>query len=87
MEYKSEKEFLKNYDSSKYEKPSITCDIMITSISSEKTNNYRKLAEKKFSILLVKRQNYPFKDMWCLPGGFMDMKETLDDAAKRILAL
>lgn len=87
MEYKSEEEFLKNYNSNKYDKPSITCDIMITSISSEETDNYRKLAEKKFSILLVKRKNYPFKDMWCLPGGFMNMDETLDEAAKRILTL
>ena len=87
MEYKSEKEFLKNYDPNKYDRPSITCDIMITSISSEQSNNYRKLSEKKFSILLVKRNNYPFKDMWCLPGGFMNMQETLDEAAKRILAI
>ena len=37
------------------------------------------------SILLVKRDNYPFKDKWCLPGGFIDIKENLDDAPIRIL--
>ena len=38
------------------------------------------------SILLVKRDDYPFKDMWCLPGGFLRMDEELEDAPKRILA-
>ena len=84
-EYKTEEEFLKDYDSSIFEKLSMTADILIMSVSSEETGNYRKLTEKKFSILLVKRDNYPFKDKWCLPGGFIKMDETLDDAARRIL--
>jgi len=84
-EYNSEAEFLKEYDSSMFEKLSMTTDILIMSVSSEETGNYRKLTEKKFSILLVKRDNYPFKNMWCLPGGFVGIDETLDDAAKRIL--
>ena len=83
--YNSEEEFLKDYDSSVYEKLSMTTDILIMSVSSEDTGNYRKLSEKKFSILLVKRDNYPFKDKWCLPGGFININETLDEAAKRIL--
>lgn len=85
MQYKSEEDFLKHYDSSKYEKLSVTTDILVTSISLEKNENYRKLNHKKFSVLLVKRENYPFKDMWCLPGGFVGLSETLDEAAKRIL--
>ncbi len=28
---------------------------------------------------------YPFKDMWCLPGGFVASDEHLDDCPKRIL--
>lgn len=83
--YSSEQEFLNNYDSSKYEKLSMTTDVLIMSVSSEDTGNYRKLTEKKFSILLVKRKNYPFKDKWCLPGGFIKMDETLDEAARRVL--
>ena len=83
--YNSEEEFLRDYDSSIFEKLSMTTDILIMSVSSEETGNYRKLTEKKFSILLVKRDNYPFKDKWCLPGGFIGMDETLDEAAKRIL--
>lgn len=84
-EYQSEEEFLKEYDSSKFEKLSMTVDTLIFSVADEEVGNYRKLPEKKFSILLVKRDNYPFKDKWCLPGGFIGIQETLEDAAKRIL--
>lgn len=34
-------------------------------------------------ILLIKRKNEPYKDCWALPGGFMEINETLDDAVKR----
>lgn len=83
--YQSEEEFLKDYDSNQFEKLSMTADTLIFSVASEETGNYRKLSEKRFSVLLVKRNNYPFKDKWCLPGGFVGIKETIDDAAKRIL--
>ena len=36
-------------------------------------------------ILLVQRKDPPFKDMWALPGGFMEMNETLEEAARREL--
>lgn len=84
--YNSEEEFLKDYDSSRFEKLSMTADILIFSISDEATNNYRKLSKKHFSVLLVKRDDYPFKDKWCLPGGFVQIDEDLEDAPKRILA-
>ena len=83
--YNSEEEFLKNYDSSKFEKLSLTTDILIISISDEKVDNYRKTSKKNMSILLVKRNDYPFKDKWCLPGGFLDIHEDLEDAPNRIL--
>lgn len=86
MEYKSEKEFLKNYDSSIFEKLSLTTDILVFSVSDEKTKNYRKLAKKHFSILLVKRKDYPFKNKWCLPGGFVGIDESIDEATVRVLA-
>lgn len=85
--YKSEEEFLKDYDSSMFEKLSMTTDILILSVSSEETGNYRKLSEKKFSVLLVKRDTYPFKDKWCLPGGFVGYDEDLETAAKRVLKM
>lgn len=83
--YKTEQEFLKNYNSNDFEKLSLTTDILIFSVSSEENNNYRKTDTKKMSILLVKRDNYPFKDKWCLPGGFVNIDEDLDKAPKRIL--
>ena len=83
--YNSEEEFLKDYDSSKFEKLSMTADILIISVSNEEVDNYRKTDKKKMSILLVKRDNYPFKDKWCLPGGFIDINEDLDVAPIRIL--
>ena len=85
MEYKTEEEFLKAYDSSMFEKLSLTTDIAIFSVSNEETDNYRKLSKKFFSVLLVKRDDYPFKDKWCLPGGFVSMDETTDEAAVRVL--
>ena len=85
-QYLSEEEFLKDYDSSKFEKLSMTTDILIFSVSDGVQENYRKLNEKHFSVLLVKRDNYPFKDKWCLPGGFVKIDESIDDAAVRILA-
>ena len=84
-EYNSEEEFLKDYDSSVFEKLSMTTDILIFSVSDGLQENYRKLNKKYFSILLVKRDNYPFKDKWCLPGGFINIDEDLEDSAKRIL--
>ena len=83
--YNSEEEFLKNYNSNQYEKLSMTTDILIFSVSNGEQENYRKLNKKYFSVLLVKRDNYPFKDKWCLPGGFIGINEDIEDAAKRIL--
>ncbi len=85
-EYKTEEEFLKDYDSSMYEKLSMTTDIAIISVSNEDTNNYRKNDKKMMSVLLVKRKDYPYKDKWCLPGGFLNPKdETLEECARRVL--
>ncbi|MDR1327094.1 MAG: NUDIX hydrolase [Heliobacteriaceae bacterium] len=36
-------------------------------------------------VLLVKRQNEPFKDKWVIPGGYVRLSENLDQAAVRIL--
>ena len=84
--YSSEEEFLKNYDSSIYDKLSMTSDILIISVSSLDTSNYRKTDEKRMSVLLVKRDDYPYKGKWTLPGGFLDPKsETLEECAKRVL--
>lgn len=84
-DYATEEEFLKNYNPNDYERLSAMVDILILSVSSQETNNYRKTDKKKMSVLLIKRENHPFKGKWCLPGGFIDISENLDDAPKRIL--
>lgn len=86
MNYKTEEEFLKNYNPNDFDRLSLTTDILIFSVSDSPTDNYRKLNEKNFSVLLVKRKDYPFKDKWCLPGGFVKIDENLEDAPIRILA-
>lgn len=58
----------------KYEKPSVTVDIVIFTIQ----NNDLK-------VLLVKRDIEPFKGKWAIPGGFVRMEESLEEAAKREL--
>lgn len=74
---KLEKEFLKEYDPSKWERPGFTVDMLIFSI--------RNIKEPVLRILLMKRQNLPFLNYWALPGGFVDMKDSLDEAAKKKL--
>jgi ADP-ribose pyrophosphatase YjhB (NUDIX family) len=49
------------------------------------SKNYRKLPEKSLQILLIHRNNYPFKDCWSLPGTFINTNESLDAAATRCL--
>ena len=73
---KDEEEFLKNYDASKYERPSVTTDIVVLTIDDNADLN----------ILLIQRGEHPFKSKWAIPGGFLVAgKESLDDAAKREL--
>lgn len=52
----------------------ITVDIVILTI----INN-------ALQVLLVKRNNEPFKDKWAIPGGYVRMSENLDEAAMRVL--
>jgi 8-oxo-dGTP diphosphatase len=58
----------------KYEKPSVTVDVLLFTIE-----------EEELKILLVKRSLPPFKDSWALPGGFVRIFESLEDAATREL--
>lgn len=67
-----DKEFLNNYDSSAYEKPSITVDLLVFTIEDE-----------ELKIVMIKRKNLPYKGMLSLPGSFVGMEETLDEAASR----
>jgi 8-oxo-dGTP diphosphatase len=46
---------------------------------------YRKNTEDIYEVVLIKRAKDPFKNKWALPGGFLEMDEELEAAAKREL--
>lgn len=62
-----------------------TSDLLIFGIDSRNSGNVRSLPKKYFSILLVKRHKEPFNNKWCLPGGYVEARETSKEAAIRIL--
>ena len=67
-----EKIYLENYDANKYAKPCVTVDLIVYIKGS--------------GLLQIKRGNYPYKDHWALPGGFLDVgKENTIQAAVREL--
>ena len=78
-------EWYKAHEEGKYEKPSMTADIAIFSVFGDSTSDTDNTAEKKLKLLLIKRGNHPCKDMYALPGGFVDKNETIDAAAEREL--
>jgi|SRR3989338_4571685 len=57
-----------------YAKPSVTVDIVIFTIR-----------DNELKVLLVKRDIEPYKNKWAIPGGFVKMNESLEQAAKREL--
>lgn len=84
-EFKTEQEFLKNYDVTEYDRPSLCVDNILFTIRENENENYRKLPTKSLQILLTYRENYPYKNCWSLPGTFINTNESLDDAATRCL--
>jgi 8-oxo-dGTP diphosphatase len=58
----------------KYPRPAVTTDIILT--TGEPTISH---------ILLIERKHDPYKGLWALPGGFVDMDEDLEDACLREL--
>ena len=86
MKYNSEEEFLNSYNPDKFDRLSMTADILVISVSNKEKTNTRGNDNKVMIILIVKREGYPFKDRYCLPGGFLNPKdETLEECAKRVL--
>lgn len=76
-----ERRFLERYRAKDYPRPSVAVDLVIFTI-----------IDAQLRVLLVKRQEHPFKGDWALPGGFVrvgesakDQGEDLDDAARREL--
>ncbi|MGG1658191.1 NUDIX hydrolase [Brevibacillus sp. NRS-1366] len=81
----TEQQFLRDYDASQFERPSVTVDMLVFTVADEEEQNYRKLSPKSLKILLVKRGEHPFLGQWALPGGFVSTEESLEEAAKREL--
>jgi 8-oxo-dGTP diphosphatase len=57
-----------------YPRPAVTADIIILKKNVDQLN-----------VLLIERKHAPFEGMWAFPGGFLEMDETLEDAALREL--
>lgn len=74
----TEQEFLRQYNPQKYEHPSVTVDTLIFTVDKSEENCH-------LQILLVRRQDHPFLHCWAIPGGFVGMKESVDQAAIRKL--
>lgn len=81
----AEKDFLATYRQSDYERPSDAVDMVVFTIKKEEVPDFRRLSRKNLSLLLIKRGEFPFKDCWALPGGFVRKGETLEEAAYREL--
>lgn len=81
----NEEEFLKDYHEQDYERPSITNDVIIFTTDDKLEGNLRKVPKKGMQVILVKRDNHPQKDKWATPGGFVDVRESLEEGAKRKL--
>lgn len=72
-------EFLDLYNPNKYQNPSNTVDMMVFT--------YTEKAGKKIlsHLLMIKRANHPGIGWWALPGGFVEYREDIDEAARREL--
>ncbi|MEK3943681.1 MULTISPECIES: NrtR DNA-binding winged helix domain-containing protein [Paenibacillus] len=81
----TESEFLKQYKAGDYERPSVTTDMVIFTVTEEEADSYRKLPEKELRVLLIRRGAHPFLGKWALPGGFVRPNETTEQAAVREL--
>lgn len=82
---RTEQEFLRYYDAGIYERPSVTVDMLIFTVFDKEQGNYRKLPEKSLQLLLIKRGEHPYLGQWALPGGFVSMHESIEEAAQREL--
>jgi 8-oxo-dGTP diphosphatase len=56
-----------------YPRPSVTVDVIIVT------------RDRNPRVLLIRRKHEPFAGMWAIPGGFVDMEESLEAAAQREL--
>jgi 8-oxo-dGTP diphosphatase len=60
-----------------YPRPSLTVDCVVFGLEG--------LSDSDLKVLLIERAHEPFAGCWALPGGFVDMGEDLEAAARREL--
>ena len=70
---RTEEEFLRDYDDSRYPHPSLTADNLIFSFGEET------------ELLLIRRKGHPYLGYWALPGGFAEPGESVEETAAREL--
>jgi ADP-ribose pyrophosphatase YjhB (NUDIX family) len=68
-----------------YEKVSIATDVVILTTANKPQDNKRMVPEKGLQILLVKRDEEPYKNTWSLPGGFVNVSDGISDCVHRKL--
>jgi 8-oxo-dGTP diphosphatase len=74
MDISSDADFLGAYDPNAYDRPSVTVDLVLLGMIGG-----------RLSALMLRRDQPPQAGRIALPGGFVAMDESLDDAAARIL--
>lgn len=57
-----------------FPRPAVTVDVIIFTIRDD-----------DLKVLLIRRGREPFQGRWAIPGGFVDMNEPLEEAARREL--
>ncbi|MGV8083808.1 MAG: NUDIX domain-containing protein [Coriobacteriia bacterium] len=70
-----DQEFLATYDASRFDRPSVAVDVVLLTV-----------ADGVLRVLLVEREEPPQQGRWALPGTFVHMDESLEDAARRALS-
>lgn len=73
-------EYLDGYDPRQFDLPSNTTDIIVVRCEEE-----LKSWEQQLEVLLIKRGNHPGIGFWATPGGFVEMRENMDEGAAREL--
>src|SRR5687767_14290584 len=69
-----ERAFLDAYDPMAFERLSVAVDVALLTAR-----------QGSLEVLLVERLEHPFKGAYQIPGGFVQPRESLDDAARRLL--
>ncbi len=70
-----DREFLETYDPAEFDRPSVAVDVALLTVS-----------DGVLRVLVVEREEAPQAGRWSLPGTFVGMAESLEDAARRALA-